>query len=100
MNVEPEKSKKEKKEKLVPWIEKYRPSTFQEIVGNQDTVSRLSVFARDGNVPNIIIAGPPGVGKTTTILCLAKHLLGPSFRLEITGCVHLYCTASGTPCSS
>ena len=80
MNVEPEKSKKEKKEKLVPWIEKYRPSTFQEIVGNQDTVSRLSVFARDGNVPNIIIAGPPGVGKTTTILCLAKHLLGPSFR--------------------
>jgi len=80
MPAEPEKSKSEKKEKLVPWIEKYRPSTFHEIVGNQETVSRLSVFARDGNVPNIIIAGPPGVGKTTTILCLAKHLLGPSFR--------------------
>jgi len=80
MPAEPEKSKVEKKEKLVPWIEKYRPSSFHEIVGNQETVSRLSVFARDGNVPNIIIAGPPGVGKTTTILCLAKHLLGPSFR--------------------
>lgn len=80
MPAEPEKSKSEKKEKLVPWIEKYRPSSFHEIVGNQETVSRLSVFARDGNVPNIIIAGPPGVGKTTTILCLAKHLLGPSFR--------------------
>jgi len=80
MPAEPEKSKTEKKEKLVPWIEKYRPSSFHEIVGNQETVSRLSVFARDGNVPNIIIAGPPGVGKTTTILCLAKHLLGPSFR--------------------
>jgi len=64
----------------LPWIEKYRPTTFSQIVGNQETVSRLAVFARDGNVPNIIIAGPPGVGKTTTILCLARQLLGPSFR--------------------
>lgn len=64
----------------IPWIEKYRPQTFEEIVGNEDTVARLSVFAKNGNVPNIIIAGPPGVGKTTTILCLARILLGPSFR--------------------
>ena len=67
-------------ERHVPWIEKYRPETFQEIVGNQETVSRLSVFAKDGNVPNIIIAGPPGVGKTTTILCLARLLLGENFK--------------------
>ncbi|XP_050714395.1 replication factor C subunit 2-like [Eriocheir sinensis] len=64
----------------VPWIEKYRPTTFPEIVGNEETVARLEVFAKKGNVPNIIIAGPPGVGKTTTILCLARALLGPSFR--------------------
>lgn len=37
-------------------IEKYRPQTFEEIVGNQDTVSRLGVFATQGNAPNIIIA--------------------------------------------
>lgn len=64
----------------VPWIEKYRPITFPDIVGNEETVARLEVFARQGNVPNIIISGPPGVGKTTTILCLARALLGPCFK--------------------
>ncbi|XP_042866950.1 replication factor C subunit 2-like [Penaeus japonicus] len=64
----------------VPWIEKFRPITFPEIVGNEETVARLEVFAKQGNVPNIIIAGPPGVGKTTTILCLARAILGPSFK--------------------
>merc|ERR1719222_201275 len=81
MSVEPEKSKlNPKASKNSPWIEKYRPVEFNQIAGNQETISRLSVFAREGNLPNIIIAGPPGVGKTTTILCLARHLLGASFR--------------------
>lgn len=46
-------------------------------------MSRLSVFATQGNTPNIIIAGPPGVGKTTTILCLARILLGDNFKSAV-----------------
>ncbi|XP_018784363.1 PREDICTED: replication factor C subunit 2 [Bactrocera latifrons] len=68
------------KRRNLPWIEKYRPITFEGIVGNEDTIARLSVFATQGNAPNIIIAGPPGVGKTTTIQCLARILLGDSYK--------------------
>ena len=31
-------------------------------------------------MPNVIIAGPPGTGKTTSILCLARALLGDQFK--------------------
>lgn len=67
----------------LPWIEKYRPQKFTDIVGNEETIERLEVISKTGNMPNIIIAGPPGVGKTTTILCLARILLGPSFHSAV-----------------
>ncbi|KAI0077443.1 replication factor C subunit 4 [Panus rudis PR-1116 ss-1] len=62
------------------YLEKYRPQVLDDIVGNQDTVDRLKVIARDGNCPHIIISGMPGIGKTTSIHCLAHQLLGDAYK--------------------
>ena len=37
-------------------VEKYRPQTLDEVVGNTETIERLKVIARDGNCPHIIIS--------------------------------------------
>jgi replication factor C subunit 2/4 len=64
----------------LPWVEKYRPQLLDDVVGNGETVKRLRVIARDGNCPNVILSGPPGTGKTTSILCLARQMLGTSMK--------------------
>lgn len=63
-----------------PWLEKYRPQTVGDIVGNEETVGRLEVLAKQGNMPNLILSGPPGTGKTTSVLALARTLLGDAFK--------------------
>merc|ERR1712060_659964 len=63
-----------------PWLEKYRPVSMKDVVGNTDTVGRLEVLASQGNMPNLILAGPPGTGKTTSVLALARTLLGDAFK--------------------
>jgi DNA polymerase III delta prime subunit len=61
-------------------VEKYRPIFLDDIVGNSETVERLKIIAKDGNMPHVIISGMPGIGKTTSILCLARQLLGPAYK--------------------
>eukprot|EP01015_Nassula_variabilis_P015107 TRINITY_DN2260_c0_g2_i14.p1 TRINITY_DN2260_c0_g2~~TRINITY_DN2260_c0_g2_i14.p1 ORF type:complete len:323 (+),score=47.25 TRINITY_DN2260_c0_g2_i14:82-1050(+) len=65
------------------WLEKYRPKTLEEVQGNPDTITQLKVIAEEGNVPHMILVGPPGIGKTSSILCLARTLLKDQFQAAV-----------------
>jgi replication factor C small subunit len=65
------------------WAEKYRPRTLNDIVDQKEIVERLKSFVRSRNVPHCIFAGPPGTGKTTAALCLARDLYGDVYREHI-----------------
>jgi len=43
-------------------VEKYRPVFLEDIVGNSETVERLKIIGKDGNMPHLIISGMPGIG--------------------------------------
>lgn len=58
------------------WVEKYRPTDLFDVVGNESVMERLRGMAAQGHMPNLILAGAPGVGKTTSVMCLARALLG------------------------
>jgi len=61
---------------ITPWTEKYRPKKLADIIGQKDVVKSLSGFVKAGNMPHLLLAGPPGCGKTTATLCLAREMYG------------------------
>jgi replication factor C small subunit len=62
------------------WAEKYRPKTLDEIVNQKEIVSRLKNFVQERNFPHLLLVGPAGVGKTTSILAMARDLYGPGYK--------------------
>lgn len=62
------------------WTEKYRPSSFDEIKGQNKIVERLRSFVKQKNIPHLLLSGPAGTGKTTLSLVIAKELYGKDWR--------------------
>lgn len=65
-----------KERKFEMWTEKYRPKRLDEIVGHDEVVKRLQGFVKEQTVPNLVLWGPKGSGKTSMAYALARELYG------------------------
>lgn len=63
------------------WIEKYRPKSLDEVFNQKETVEGIRALLKTpATMPHFLFAGPPGTGKSTVALCVARQLMGESFR--------------------
>jgi len=65
------------------WVEKYRPEKLDEVIDQKEIIRGLkNLIKNPEEIPHLLFAGPAGVGKTTTALCVAKGLLGEEWQRD------------------
>ncbi|KAJ3881676.1 P-loop containing nucleoside triphosphate hydrolase protein [Lentinula edodes] len=67
----------------LPWVEKYRPVTLDDVVSHKDITSTIEKFIEKNRLPHLLFYGPPGTGKTSTILAVARRIYGEEYRKQI-----------------
>merc|ERR1711871_919500 len=60
----------------LPWVEKYRPSSLDDVVSQDNIVQTLEKLVASQKMPHLLFYGPPGTGKTSTVLAIAKQMYG------------------------
>ncbi|KAI9315900.1 P-loop containing nucleoside triphosphate hydrolase protein [Dichotomocladium elegans] len=64
----------------LPWVEKYRPKSLDDVVSHADITSTIETFIDSNQLPHLLFYGPPGTGKTSTILACARKLYGEKYK--------------------
>ncbi|KAL4078585.1 P-loop containing nucleoside triphosphate hydrolase protein [Scleroderma yunnanense] len=70
-------------DETLPWVEKYRPVTLDDVVSHKDITTTIENFIQKNRLPHLLFYGPPGTGKTSTILAVARRIYGSEYRKQI-----------------
>ena len=62
------------------WTERYRPTKFSELVGQDNSVKRVEALTNSLNIPHMLFAGPAGTGKSTLALVVVKELYKENWK--------------------
>lgn len=62
------------------WVEKYRPKTLDDVVDHDDIIKAMKTYVEEENIPNMLLVGPAGVGKTASALAMAHDLYGNDYE--------------------
>jgi replication factor C small subunit len=65
------------------WTERHRPSTLDDVIGQDENVNRLKKWVDDPSCPNLLLAGPAGVGKTASVVAFAKDKYGDEWNSNL-----------------
>lgn len=66
---------------FLPWIEKYRPQTIEDVLGHNENINTIKNLLNNNSLPHLLFYGSPGTGKTSTIITLVKQIYGINVRL-------------------
>ena len=61
------------------WTEKYRPNKLSDIIGQEHFVMDAKGWIEENNIPNLLLYGNPGNGKTSAGLVISKEILKDTF---------------------
>jgi replication factor C subunit 3/5 len=67
----------------LPWIEKYRPASLDEIIDHDEKITTLKRLVDNFELTHLLLVGPPGTGKTSMIINLARYMYGKKYRSYI-----------------
>ena len=76
-------------QQTIPWVEKYRPTQFDNIVLDPTNKKLFEQILEKGYFPNLLFYGPPGTGKTTTIINLIQEYQNKYTRINRSNVIHL-----------